>query len=146
MVLFLCEHKRQRMIVLALSCTNCSHHQLFWCFLEVLGGLNARVLSDWPLCGSTERAARFCTCDMQFVWCVLGGRHIPAGQIYWTRAGCLRGARRADLTLPRGVGLVPNRHEHFCPRDPGIWCPEEFLFCLKGLSLPPHAAEPHCEA
>lgn len=43
MVLFLCEHIRQRMIVLALLCTNRSHHRLFRCFVEVLGGLNAHV-------------------------------------------------------------------------------------------------------
>lgn len=125
------------MAVLAVSCTNCSHRQLFWCFLGVLSGLNSHVLRDWPLCGSSERTARSCMCNSQFVCCVLGARHIPAGQIYRTCAGCPHGACRADLTLPRGVGLVPNRHARFCPRDPEIWCPEGFLFCLKGLSLLP---------
>lgn len=70
MVLLLYEHIWHRTIVLALSCTNCSHHQVFWCLLEVLGWLNAHVLSNWPLCGSTERTTHFCTCNIQFLCAV----------------------------------------------------------------------------
>lgn len=117
---------RQRIVILALSCTNCSRHQLFWCLLEALGGLHAHVLRGWLLCGSTEHTAEFCTCSIQLVWCVLGARCITMGRFYWRRAGCLHGAREADLTLPRAVGLVPNRNVCFCPRDPEPWCLEGF--------------------
>lgn len=35
-----------------------------------LGWLNAHVLSDWPLWGSTECTTHFCTCNIQFLCAV----------------------------------------------------------------------------
>lgn len=38
-----------------------------------------------------------------------GSQKHPSRQIYGTCVDCLHSARRADLTLSRGIGLVPNR-------------------------------------
>lgn len=38
-----------------------------------------------------------------------GSQNHPSRQIYGTCVDCLQSAHRADLTFPRGIGLVPNR-------------------------------------
>lgn len=99
-----------RRVILAhsvpLSCTNCSNHELFWCFLEILGGLYI----SWALDSTVwNHWTSYTLLHVQYPACVLGAKHIPAGQIYGACVNCLHSAHRADLPLPRGIGSVPNR-------------------------------------
>lgn len=69
-------------------------------------GWTLHILSARPLCGITKPPTPSCMCNTQSVcW----EPNIPAGQIYGTCVDCLHNAHRADLTLTRGIGLVPNR-------------------------------------